>query len=101
MWIIDDKLYVIFEYLGVNNEEKELVEYGMMFWGNLNYDYNEVSMGYISNFLWVDYGNCGWFVLYVIVYMESYDEECLMYKNLEFGNFFGSYSVKDFNIVLC
>lgn len=100
MWAIDDKSYVILEHLGANNEEKELAEYGMMLWGNLNHDYNEASMGYTSNLSWADYGNRGWSVPHAVVYMESHDEERLMYKNLEFGNSAGSYSVKDFNTAL-
>ena len=72
----------------------------MMLWGNLNHDYNEASMGYTSNLSWADYGNRGWSVPHAVVYMESHDEERLMYKNLEFGNSAGSYSVKDFNTAL-
>lgn len=52
-------------------------------------------MGYSSNLSWADYGNRGWSVPHAMVYMESHDEERLMYKNLQFGNSSGNYSVKE------
>lgn len=100
MWAIDDKAYVILEHLGANDEEKELAEYGMMLWGNLNHDYNEASMGYSSNLSWADYGNRSWAVPHAMVYMESHDEERLMNKNLKFGNSSGDYSVKNLETAL-
>lgn len=100
MWAISDDAYVILEHLGANNEEKELAEYGMMLWGNLNHDYNEASMGYASNLSWIDYGNRSWSVPHVMGYMESHDEERLMYKNLQFGNEEGGYSVKNLSTAL-
>jgi len=100
MWSIDNQFYVILEHLGANNEEKELAEYGMMLWGNLNHDYNEASMGYASNLSWADYRNRSWSVPHAMVYMESHDEERLMYKNLQFGNSSGNYSVKNLETAL-
>ena len=100
MWAISDDSYVILEHLGANNEEKELAEYGMMLWGNMNHDYNEASMGYSSNLSWIDYSNRSWSVPHVMGYMESHDEERLMYKNLQFGNAEGSYSVKNLSTAL-
>ena len=57
IWSINDQAYVILEHLADNTEEKVLSEYGMMLWGNLNYNYNEATMGYHENaksdFSWI------------------------------------------------
>ncbi|MEM6804395.1 MAG: alpha-amylase family glycosyl hydrolase, partial [Bacteroidota bacterium] len=89
----------ILEHFGINQDEKELAEYGLMLWGNHVFNYNEATMGYHdngkSNFEWINYQQRGWSVPHVVGYMESHDEERLMYKNLEFGNSNGSYDTRD------
>ena len=106
IWAVDGSAYVILEHFTDNTEEKVLAEYqnGMMIWGNLNYNYNEATMGYHdngkSNFSWGYYGNRGWTKANLVTYMESHDEERLMYKNLEFGNSSGSYNIKDLETAL-
>ncbi len=101
-WASDPNFYIIFEHLGTNTEEIEWVNYrlgegkGIMVWGNHNYNYNEATMGYTdTNFSSVSYKNRGWTVPANISYMESHDEERLMFKNKSFGNSSGSYSVKN------
>ncbi|WP_299836193.1 alpha-amylase family glycosyl hydrolase [uncultured Tenacibaculum sp.] len=104
-WEVDSDFYVIFEHLGTNQEETEWVNYrlaegkGIMMWSNLNSNYSETTLGFHasnkSNFDWIDYKKRGWSVPANIAYMESHDEERLMYKNLQFGNSNGSYNVKD------
>ena len=103
-WEINPDFFVIFEHLGGNTEETEWVNYrlgedkGIMVWGNHNSKYNEATMGYHENkksdFSWISYKNRGWTVPANVSYMESHDEERLMFKNLQFGNSNGSYSVK-------
>jgi glycosidase len=101
IWGIDNESYVILEHFADNNEEKELANYGMMFWGNLNHNYNEATMGWTGNDIsWGSYTNRGWNNPHLITYMESHDEERLMYKNLEYGNSSGSYNVKDLSTAL-
>ena len=39
---------VILEHLSDNMEERELANYGMLLWGNMNQNYNEATMGYNS-----------------------------------------------------
>ncbi|WKZ58099.1 MAG: alpha-amylase family glycosyl hydrolase [Cyclobacteriaceae bacterium] len=103
IWESFPEAYVILEHFAANNEERELAEYragegkGMLFWGNLTHAYNENTMGYFpqSDISWVYHGTRGWSVPHVVGYMESHDEERLMYKNLQFGNSSGSYSVKN------
>ena len=94
--------YCILEHLAVNQEEKELSDYGMLLWGNMNYNYNEATMGYLgnSNFQYGIYTNRTWTKPHLITYQESHDEERLMFKNLQYGNSSGSYNVKDTNTAL-
>ncbi|MDF2186916.1 alpha-amylase family glycosyl hydrolase [Paraflavitalea sp. CAU 1676] len=89
--------YVILEHLGVNDEEKELASYGMMLWGNMNHTFNEATMGYNggSDFKGAIHVDRGWSQPSLVSYMESHDEERLMYKNVQFGNAAGGYNVKD------
>lgn len=94
--------YAILEHFAANTEEIELSNYGMLLWGNDNYNFNEASMGYIStsNFEGGIYSVRGWTNPYLVTYMESHDEERLMYKNLQFGNSSGNYNTKDLNTAL-
>jgi len=96
MWAVDPTAYIILEHFGDAAEEKELAEYrtgegmpGMMLWGNLNHAYNEATMGYHnsggSDFSWGYYGVRGWSAPNLVTYMESHDEQWLMFKNIAFG----------------
>jgi 1,4-alpha-glucan branching enzyme len=89
--------YVILEHFAANNEEIELSNYGMLLWGNLNYAFNQATMGYASG---SDFSQGlssvrGWAQPSLVTYMESHDEERLMYKNINYGNAAGSYNIKD------
>jgi len=94
-WAEDEDFYVILEHFAANNEEVELADYGCMLWGNENYNYNEATMGYSSNLTNISYQNRGWNDPHLIGYMESHDEERLMYKNLLYGNSSGDYDVQE------
>jgi hypothetical protein len=52
-------------------------------------------MGYSENsdINWVYHGNRGWTVPHVVGYMESHDEERMMYRNKNFGNSFSTYDI--------
>lgn len=80
--------YVILEHFAQDNEEIELSDYGMMLWGNDTYNFDEASMGWAntSNFDRYLYSSRGWNKPHLVSYMESHDEERMMYKNLNFGN---------------
>ena len=107
-WDLDPNFYIIFEHLGTNNEETQWVNYrlsegkGIMVWGNHNHQYNQATMGFgsESDFSWISYKNRGWSVPANVSYMESHDEERLMYKNLQFGNSNGSYNIKNLDTAL-
>jgi glycosidase len=91
--------YVILEHFAANNEEIDLSDYGMLLWGNSNAAFNEATMGYLSgsNFEQGIHTVRGWSQPALVTYMESHDEERLMYKNINFGNTAGSYSIKEIN----
>ena len=101
-WAVNSDFYVIFEHLGGNTEETEWANYGIMLWGNTNYNYNQNTMGYStdSDISGVSYTSRSWNTPSLVGYMESHDEERLMYKNLEFGNSNSNYNVKDLNTAL-
>lgn len=109
-WDIKANFYVIFEHLGTNTEETEWVNYrlnegkGIMMWSKLTEPYNESTLGFHENgksdFSWIDYKERDWTVPANVAYMESHDEERLMYKNLEYGNSNGAYNVKDLSTAL-
>ena len=100
IWEVDDSAYVILEHFADNSEEIVLSNNQMMLWGNHNYDYNEATMGYASNFSGISYKNRNWTFPYLVGYMESHDEERLMFKNLTYGNSSGSYNIKNLNVAL-
>lgn len=92
-----NNFYVILEHFADDQEEKELSENGMMLWNNLNATFNEASMGYLpgSNFSRGFYTTHGFQNSEnLISYMESHDEERMMFKNLQYGNSSGTYSIK-------
>jgi len=88
IWAANPNAYVILEHFTENSEEKELADYGLMIWGNLNGSYNEATMGWVSssNFSDISYTQLDWNVPNLVGYMESHDEERLMYNNLNNGN---------------
>lgn len=102
IWSVSPGAYVILEHFCANTEEIELANHGIMLWGNNNYNYNEATMGYTStsNFNNVSYKQKGWTVPNLVGYMESHDEERLMYKNITYGNSSGSYDIKNLNAAL-
>jgi hypothetical protein len=57
-------------------------------------------MGYSSDLSWGSYKARGWQYPHLVTYMESHDEERLMYKNLQFGNSLGSYNIRTLRTAL-
>ncbi len=109
IWSYSPSTYVILEHFAVNSEEQVLAQYrtsgenlGAMLWENYNSQYNQATMGYASgsDFSGIYYGNSGWTVPHSVGYMESHDEERLMYNNLSNGNSLGGYSVKALDTAL-
>lgn len=109
LWEVDPDAYVILEHWTDNSEETVLANYGMMLWANVTYNYQETAMGYHrwddgsygkSDFSWGYFREHGWSVPHVVTYMESHDEERLMFKNITYGNSSGDYSTKDLPVAL-
>lgn len=99
---IDSDFYVILEHFAADEEERELAQAGMMLWNNLNHAFNEATMGWLDN---SDLGrllhaNRGFAEPNLVCYMESHDEQRIMFKNLQYGNAKGNYNVKDLNTAL-
>ena len=95
--LTDPSSYTILEYFADNSEETVLANYGMMLWGNLVNNYNQSSMGYASSsdLSWGSYKSRGWNQPNLVTYMESHDEERLMYKNIQYGGSVVGYNTKD------
>jgi len=109
IWNVDDRAYIILEHFAETSEEKVLAEYrtgeglpGMMLWNNQHGPYNEASMGYASNsnLSGSYYRNRGIDVPNYVTYMESHDEQWMMYNNIANGNSSGDYDVTDLETAL-
>jgi glycosidase len=89
--------YCILEHFADNTEEKELADYGMLLWGNANHNFNQATMGFNTDasFNYAFANGRGWNQQHLVTYMESHDEERLMYKNTMYGNTSGAYSTRD------
>jgi glycosidase len=99
MQLVSPNSYCILEHFAANSEEIELANYGMLLWGNLNYNFNEATKGNLpaSNFQWGIYTNRNWTVPNLVTYQESHDEERLMYRNETEGVTTGSMNVRLLN----
>lgn len=104
IWDVKPNFINIFEHLGSNTEEKELADYGIMLWHKLTEPYNETTMGYHSgsksNFSTVHFSYRGWDKAHSISYMESHDEERIMFKNISYGAKNGVYNIKNLETAL-
>ena len=101
VWSIDPEAYIILEHFADNDEEKELASRGMMLWGNMNHAFSQASQGYGgSDFARTWHVERGWDDPHLVAYMESHDEERIMYRNLTAGNSAPGYNIKDLNIAL-
>ncbi|MCX6252280.1 MAG: alpha-amylase family glycosyl hydrolase [Bacteroidetes bacterium] len=87
---IKQDVIFILEHFADNDEETLLSANGMLLWGNTNYNYNQATEGWNSgnnsDFSWISYEKRGWADPHVVGYMESHDEERLMYNNITYGN---------------
>lgn len=104
IWKRKSDAIVIFEHLTANDEEKILADYGIKLWGNMNYNFNEVTMGWGAeagdnglkgDVSWASYKARSWSKPNLVAYMESHDEERIMFKNNSYGKSYGDYNVKN------
>ena len=73
--------------------------------GKAHSEYNESTMGYLANgsdnFEWGISKNArGWMYHNLVGFMESHDEERLMYNNLMYGNSYLNYNTSDLDVAL-
>ncbi len=100
IWSVKQNAYVILEHFADNAEEIVLADNDMLLWGNMTGPYGDGSMGWNqngkSNLSWASYLQRGWDDPNLVVYMESHDEERMMYKNITSGNStLPPYNIKD------
>ncbi|TXK46101.1 T9SS type A sorting domain-containing protein [Pontibacter qinzhouensis] len=96
----DATAYVMLEHFADNQEEKELADYGMLFWGNHNHDYRNLAKGIQANPNWISYKQRNWNQPHVVGYLESHDEERLLYDVLQAGRSEGGYNTRNLNTAL-
>ncbi|MBD0825349.1 alpha-amylase family glycosyl hydrolase [Aestuariibaculum marinum] len=116
-WSLDPDHYVIFEHLGTDwdanndgltsrDEETEWANYridegkGIMLWGKMTDQYNELTMGYSGDITEMGHTSRGYTSPRLVGYAESHDEERLMYKNLQYGNGNADYDVTNIETAL-
>jgi hypothetical protein len=94
---------LILEHFTDNNEEKELAAGGFLLWGSTKFRYQAASTSHsdwnmsISEASWI---NRGWSVPGIVDYMESHDEERIMWLNLNHGEAVGGYNIRTLDIAL-
>ena len=103
LWAEHPETIVILEHFAEDREQRELAAHGrdagfpgMMLWNNLNDAHMQSAMGYSENAsLARSYApSAGYPLDGLITYMESHDEQWMMFKNLAFGNRSGDYDVR-------
>jgi 1,4-alpha-glucan branching enzyme len=75
----NEHCYLILEHLSANDEETELADYGFLLWGHLNHQFRNLLKGKNDSISWLNYENRGWKEPNLVGYMESHDEERLVY----------------------
>ncbi|MDP4282515.1 MAG: alpha-amylase family glycosyl hydrolase, partial [Bacteroidota bacterium] len=96
---------VILEHFANNDEQTRLSNDGMLLWGNLNSNYSKAAEGFISGNLsdlsYMSYQKLGWNDPHLVGYMESHDEERVMYNTITYGNASNpDYLVRDTTLAL-
>ena len=104
VWSNNSNGIVIMEHLAEDREDRELADYGILLWANANFNFSEAIMGYNggnnSSLSWTYFKNSGWSSPNMVTYMESHDEERVIYKALNYGNSTDYYNVKNLNTSL-
>ncbi|SHK34857.1 alpha-amylase family glycosyl hydrolase [Rhodothermus profundi] len=113
IWAVDSTAYIILEHFADNQEEKELAEHGqqrgragMLLWHNLNRAFSQSVMGYLndpnfsSDLTTIYYKNRGFPTPNLVTYMESHDEQWLMYRMRAYGARRGAYDVRSLPVAL-
>ena len=100
IWSYKPDAHLILEHFAENSEEATLAANGFLLWGDAKRQYLEAAMGFDSDLSEASYVELGWTQPGLVTYMESHDEERMMYKNVSFGNAAPGYDVKYFSTAL-
>ncbi len=103
MWETSPGSYTILEHFADWAEESELTSYGegMMVWNNQNHPSRDAIRAGSGGLGGLSYTSRGWNTPYALIsYIESHDEERLMYEALNFGSSSGGYDVRNFETAL-
>jgi len=87
--------FLILEHFSDNSEEAALSNLGFMLWGDMHYDFGQASKGWASNLSGALAANRGWWAKNLVAYAESHDQDRVVSGNLNFGNAWAGYDVKD------
>ena len=94
--IYDKSCYLILEHFADNSEEVELANYGFMLWGNMNGVARDIIKGSNNNLNGLNYQNRAWNEPNLVSYIESHDEERIVFDALTNGK----NEVKNLNSIL-
>ncbi|WP_025765048.1 alpha-amylase family glycosyl hydrolase [Dyadobacter tibetensis] len=98
---VDSTAYVILEHFGSDQEEAELTKHGMLVWDNQNGAFRETIKNGKGNFNRLSWKNhIGFDRPAAIGYMESHDEERLMFDAQTNGGIGNGYSARNLNSAL-
>lgn len=100
IWVKKPEARLILEHFADNSEETNLANHGFMLWGNVKHNWLEAAMGYTSDLSKTSWKTLGWNQPGLVDYMESHDEERMMFKNITYGATVPGYNVKDFKTAL-
>jgi glycosidase len=99
---VDPNVILILEHFADQSEEQVLSADGFYLWSNSNYNYAQCAMGYSSSsdISWVSYKSHGFTDPHAVGFMESHDEERVMYKVITYGNYNSTYNVRPLDSAL-
>ncbi|MEQ8546792.1 MAG: DUF4961 domain-containing protein [Cyclobacteriaceae bacterium] len=84
----DETAYIILEHFGDNQEETELAQNGMIMWRGKGFDYYQAMGGSSSNFAGADVNSH-------VTFMESHDEQRLLFEAYLTGQSVPGYDTRD------
>ncbi|MEM7108800.1 MAG: alpha-amylase family glycosyl hydrolase [Bacteroidota bacterium] len=90
VWQADPNAYVILEHFANADEEQILAERGMLLWGNFNFRFRDLLSGNNVNVSLNGLNDPSY-----VNYMESHDEERIIYATTETGASQGDYDIRD------
>lgn len=95
---------IILEHFANNDEETELAGAGFMLWAIAHAPFKEAFLGWPgsnSNFEWnISHQAKNWPYPHAVGFFESHDEERAMFEMLNYGNYAGTYNIRQLKTAL-